>query len=145
MLACYAHVEDDSNPQRSGRPAPHAQGARRDGGYVALRLPLVRDADARGPPDIARVPGAVAPARASQGAQVCSRHHPGGPGRRVIVLDASVIVDLLIRAPGAEAIERRLARDRSLHAPALLDLEVAHVIRRYCAERQLPVRRAHEA
>jgi len=63
----------------------------------------------------------------------------------VIVLDASVIVDLLIRAPGAEAIERRLARDRSLHAPALLDLEVAHVIRRYCADRQLPVRRAHEA
>ena len=51
----------------------------------------------------------------------------------------------MIRAPGAEAIERRLARDRSLHAPALLDLEVAHVIRRYCAERQLPVRRAHEA
>src|SRR5207248_2754319 len=34
MLACSAHVQDDSNSQRPRRPAPHAEGARGDAGDV---------------------------------------------------------------------------------------------------------------
>lgn len=55
----------------------------------------------------------------------------------MIVLDASVVVELLLGAPAAGAIEARIADDPSLHAPAVLDLEVAQAIRRYCATGQL--------
>jgi predicted nucleic acid-binding protein len=50
----------------------------------------------------------------------------------VIVLDASAVLELLLGGPAAEAIGRRIAPDHeSLHAPHLLDLEVAQVVRRY--------------
>jgi predicted nucleic acid-binding protein len=55
----------------------------------------------------------------------------------VIVLDASVVVDLLVAATGTEHIAARLRADGSLHAPALLDLEVAQVLRRLSASRQI--------
>jgi predicted nucleic acid-binding protein len=52
----------------------------------------------------------------------------------VIVVDASALVDVLLRAPTARAVEDRLfASGKTLHAPHLLDVEVAHVIRRYAA------------
>jgi predicted nucleic acid-binding protein len=50
----------------------------------------------------------------------------------VIVVDASVVLELLLRTPAAAAIEQRLfARSEPLHAPHLLDVEVAQVLRRY--------------
>jgi predicted nucleic acid-binding protein len=50
----------------------------------------------------------------------------------VIVVDASAILELLLRTPAAASVERRLFGGReTLHAPHLLDVEVAHVIRRY--------------
>jgi len=52
----------------------------------------------------------------------------------VIIVDASAMVDVLLRAPAAERIEKRLFGSRlSLAAPHLLDVEVAHVLRRYAA------------
>jgi predicted nucleic acid-binding protein len=63
----------------------------------------------------------------------------------VIVLDASVVVELLLGTAGAEAVERRVGRDPSLHAPSLLDLEVAQVIRRYCAAGQMRAERGSQA
>jgi len=52
----------------------------------------------------------------------------------VIVVDASVLAEILLRTPAAEAIERRLFDfDQKLHAPHLLDVEIAHVVRRYSA------------
>jgi predicted nucleic acid-binding protein len=49
----------------------------------------------------------------------------------VIVADASTILELLLQTPIAAAVERRLLRDdETIHAPALIDLEVAQVLRR---------------
>ena len=50
----------------------------------------------------------------------------------MIVVDASAVAEVLLRTPAAKAIERRLfAPGETLHAPHLLDIEVAHVVRRY--------------
>jgi predicted nucleic acid-binding protein len=50
----------------------------------------------------------------------------------VIVVDASVVLEALLRRVNAEAVRERLLTGRdTLHAPHLLDIEVAHVIRRY--------------
>jgi predicted nucleic acid-binding protein len=52
----------------------------------------------------------------------------------VIVVDASALLEALLRTPAAQAVERRLFRPGlTLHAPHLLDVEVAQVIRRYAA------------
>ena len=51
----------------------------------------------------------------------------------MIVVDSSAAVEWLLGLPLADAVAERIASARSLHAPALLDIEVAHVIRRYCA------------
>ncbi len=63
----------------------------------------------------------------------------------MIVLDASVVVELLLWTSSAELIEARIARDRSLHAPGILDLEVAQAIRRFCATGQTPLSRGRDA
>jgi len=64
----------------------------------------------------------------------------------VIVLDASVILEVLLRTPVAEGIEERIFRpDETLHAPHLLDLEVAQVLRRYVSQGQIAEVRGKEA
>jgi predicted nucleic acid-binding protein len=64
----------------------------------------------------------------------------------MIVLDASAAVDWLLQTPAGQQIERQIyARQESLHAPHLLDLEVAQVLRRLVAEGVLAARRADEA
>jgi predicted nucleic acid-binding protein len=56
----------------------------------------------------------------------------------VIVLDASAAVHLVLRTPAGNAVEARLFdRPEPLHAPALIDLEVLHVLRRHDNARQL--------
>jgi len=64
----------------------------------------------------------------------------------MIVLDASAAVDWLLQTPAGQSIEKRVyARNESLHAPHLLDVEVAQVLRRLVLQRLVPVRRAEEA
>jgi predicted nucleic acid-binding protein len=64
----------------------------------------------------------------------------------VIVVDASAIVEALLRMPAADAVEERLFNKReTLHAPHLLDVEVAQVIRRFTASGAVDQQRAHEA
>jgi predicted nucleic acid-binding protein len=64
----------------------------------------------------------------------------------VIVVDASAILELLLRAPAAAAVERRLFGGReTLHAPHLLDVEVAHVLRRYAFAGDMSAERGREA
>jgi predicted nucleic acid-binding protein len=64
----------------------------------------------------------------------------------VIVVDASAILDLLLWTPAAPAIEDRLfATGESLHAPHLLDLEVAQVLRRYSLAGELAATRGQQA
>lgn len=52
----------------------------------------------------------------------------------MIVVDASVVVEVLLRSDaGAELEERLIEGDDPLHAPHLMDVEVAHALRRCAA------------
>ena len=62
------------------------------------------------------------------------------------VVDASAAVEFLLRTRLGKAIERRLFDPHeALHAPHLIDLEIAHVLRRHCAARKLTEQEAREA
>jgi len=64
----------------------------------------------------------------------------------MLVVDASAVLEVLLRTPRAGAIERRLFDPRqTFHAPHLIDLEIAQVLRRYCASGDLTESRAREA
>jgi predicted nucleic acid-binding protein len=61
----------------------------------------------------------------------------------VIVLDASAAIDWLLQSPVGIKIEKRIfSRSESLHAPHLLDVEVAQVMRRMVRERAIAAERA---
>jgi predicted nucleic acid-binding protein len=52
----------------------------------------------------------------------------------VIVVDASALLEAVLRMPAADAVDERLFAPReTLHAPHLIDVEVAQVIRRFAA------------
>jgi predicted nucleic acid-binding protein len=56
----------------------------------------------------------------------------------MIVVDASAVLDVLLRTPAAKAVEKWLFDpEQTLHAPHLLDVEVAQVIRRYAARGEI--------
>jgi predicted nucleic acid-binding protein len=63
----------------------------------------------------------------------------------VIVVDASALLEFLLRTPAAAGVEARLFGGDTLHAPHLLDLEVAQVLRRYERGGDLAARRGEEA
>jgi predicted nucleic acid-binding protein len=64
----------------------------------------------------------------------------------VIVLDASAVVELLLATARGAAVRARIAEpEESLHAPHLLDVEVAQVLRRYHLAGDLGAGRAREA
>ena len=64
----------------------------------------------------------------------------------MIVVDASVVLEVVLRTPAASRVEARLAEAaETLHAPHLIDLEVAQVVRRFCATRELSEERGEEA
>lgn len=51
----------------------------------------------------------------------------------MIVLDSSAVVEWLLGLPLASEVADRIEGADSLHVPALLDVEVAHVVRRYAS------------
>ena len=64
----------------------------------------------------------------------------------MIVVDASALLEALLRTSAAAAVARRLFDSgQTLHAPQLLDVEVSQVIRRYAAAGELDAERAREA
>src|ERR1700693_1074453 len=64
----------------------------------------------------------------------------------MIVVDASAILEALLRTPAAIEVERRLFdSSQTLHAPHLLDVEVAQVVRRYAANGEIDVERGRMA
>jgi predicted nucleic acid-binding protein len=64
----------------------------------------------------------------------------------VIVLDASAAIEMLLRTPTGRRIEARVfSPSESLHAPHLLDLEVAQVLRRNVAAATIASARGKEA
>jgi predicted nucleic acid-binding protein len=64
----------------------------------------------------------------------------------LIVVDASALLEVLLRTPAARAVERRLFdAGESLHAPHLIDLEAAQVLRRYAEAGQITAERGRAA
>jgi predicted nucleic acid-binding protein len=64
----------------------------------------------------------------------------------VIVVDASALLEVLLNTSAAAGIANRLfADDETLHAPHLLDLEIAQVLRRYTAAGEMDPRRGQQA
>jgi predicted nucleic acid-binding protein len=64
----------------------------------------------------------------------------------LIVLDASALLEILLRTPLAERlIDRALEASERLHAPHLLDVEVTQVLRRLVQRKELTVARAEQA
>lgn len=64
----------------------------------------------------------------------------------MIVVDASAILELLLNThQAARVAERLFVAGETLHAPHLLDLEVAQVLRRYAAAGALTEERGDEA
>jgi predicted nucleic acid-binding protein len=64
----------------------------------------------------------------------------------VIVLDASAAIDWLLQTAVGQEIENRIySRSESLHAPHLLDLEVAQVLRRLVRDAAVSGPRADRA
>ena len=56
----------------------------------------------------------------------------------MIVIDASAVAEMLLRGPAAAAVERRVHDVReTLHAPHLIDAEVAQVVRRFALRRDI--------
>ncbi|HJQ37677.1 MAG TPA: type II toxin-antitoxin system VapC family toxin [Thermoanaerobaculia bacterium] len=65
---------------------------------------------------------------------------------RVLVVDASAFVDLVLNRPLAAVLRKRLIESgASLHAPMIADLEVLQTIRGYVLIGDLTVARAEEA
>lgn len=64
----------------------------------------------------------------------------------MIVLDASVVLEVLLRMPAGVALEERLFRaEETLHAPHLIDVEVAQVLRRYALAGDVDAERCRAA
>ncbi|MFL5102515.1 MAG: type II toxin-antitoxin system VapC family toxin [Xanthobacteraceae bacterium] len=64
----------------------------------------------------------------------------------MIVVDASALLEVLLRTPAAEAVQTRLFDPRqTVHAPHLIDVEVAQVLRRYALGRELDPERGRAA
>ena len=64
----------------------------------------------------------------------------------MIVIDASAMLELLLVTPAAvKILDRVFSPTETLHAPELLDLEVAQVLRRYCATGEVEPERAEQA
>lgn len=64
----------------------------------------------------------------------------------MIVLDASAVLELVLRtAKGRKVEARALLPEQSLHAPHLIDVEVAHALRRLVQLKEVPAARAKQA
>jgi predicted nucleic acid-binding protein len=64
----------------------------------------------------------------------------------VIVVDASAVVEVLLGTPAADLVAHRLfGAGETLHAPHLLDIEVAHALRRFVARGEIGNQRGRTA
>jgi predicted nucleic acid-binding protein len=63
-----------------------------------------------------------------------------------MVVDASALIETLLRTPASVAVERRIfAVGEDLHAPCLIDVEAIQVLRRYAAAKDIDETRAQAA
>lgn len=64
----------------------------------------------------------------------------------MIVVDSSIILEILLRTKSALSIEKRIfSKGQTLHAPHLIDIEIAQVIRRYTSAGEITAERGFQA
>ena len=64
----------------------------------------------------------------------------------MIVVDSSAVLEVLLRTEAASRVERRIfSPGETLHAPHLMDVEVAQVLRRYCLAGEMDSERGEQA
>jgi predicted nucleic acid-binding protein len=63
----------------------------------------------------------------------------------VLVVDTSAVLSALAAAAPSRELLERLAADRDLHAPHLIDVELLHALRRLCLSGDLSEDRAADA
>ena len=64
----------------------------------------------------------------------------------MIVVDASIVVEVLLRSDAGTALEKRLLRGGDpLHAPHMLDVEVAHALRRCALHGEIDERQGRDS
>ncbi len=63
----------------------------------------------------------------------------------MIVLDASAVVEALIRGSAANAVADEIKQAGDLHAPHLIDVEVSHVLRRAALKGEMSSARGLQA
>ena len=64
----------------------------------------------------------------------------------MIVIDASALVEILLRTKRADRLmARAFSRSEQLHAPQLLDIEIAQVLRRLLRQKDITAARAEQA
>ncbi len=64
----------------------------------------------------------------------------------MLVVDASVLLESLLRTPAAVAVDQRLfGAGQSLHAPHVIDIEIAQVLRSYHENGEIGLVRAAQA
>ena len=64
----------------------------------------------------------------------------------MIVVDASAVLEVLLQTSAASDVSRRIfGAGETLHAPHLLDVEIAQVLRRYVRSGIIPASRGAEA
>jgi predicted nucleic acid-binding protein len=64
----------------------------------------------------------------------------------LIIIDASALLEILLRTPRADSLmARALDPTERLHAPHLLDIEIAQVLRRLVQRKELILSRAEQA
>ena len=64
----------------------------------------------------------------------------------MIVIDASALLEVLLNTPASGKVAERLfAGNDTLHAPHLIDLEVAQVLRRYTHSGEMDGQRSEQA
>jgi predicted nucleic acid-binding protein len=64
----------------------------------------------------------------------------------MIVVDASCVIHLVLQLPASSTVARRLFDGKNLlAAPALVDVEVCHVLRKYWIAREITASRVSEA
>lgn len=64
----------------------------------------------------------------------------------MIVVDASALLEVLLRTKAGEAVQQRILDPReTLHAPHVIDVEITQVLRRYAARREIDSERGRGA
>lgn len=146
MNICYSHVQNDSTTKRTGFSTPQVKSKGSACWLITVRLSNAGDPACSRTSDIGRIARTTQFAEARTGSCISVRRSSPRTGSSVIVVDSSIVLEVLLRTDSAPEIEHRIfSRKETLHAPHLIDLEVAQVIRRYTAAGNMTSGRGLEA